>query len=247
MNDFTVEVDRAVPLQNSLVITAFPTIGNVASTVVRYLTEVTNVKHVGGFYSPRYPPIASVHAGSVDLPVEVHAGSYVCGMQDEFDHLVVVTSDVPVPDPLAHDLAVAILDWSREVGSGEIVALEGLRVTDGGETRVHGLGSTGDVKRRLEANDVPLLQEGLIGGVTSVLLHRAKSWGLSVYGLLVRASAEGPDASAAAELLRAANRVIVHEALDEANLDADMARVSGNLSKRQEAARPLRRTDVAYT
>lgn len=250
MSDFVVEVDRSVPLRDALVLTAFPTIGNVSSIAVRFLVEFADLRRVGGIHSPRLPPIASVHDGRAAPLVEIFVGERACGVGGVCEELVVVTSDLPVPPELAHDLAVAILDWSREIGDGEVVALEGVKTSSDSpkaEPEIFGVASTARTRERLTENKVPLLEHGLIGGVTGVLLHRGASWGVDVYGLLVRANPDEPDARAAARLLRVVDRVLVRAGFDEEALGSAVGRIEKAVAaRRRDLAETAAIPDVAY-
>lgn len=247
MSDFVVEVDRAVPLRNALVVTAFPTLGNVAAIAAHFLVEVAELKHVGGIHSPRLPPLAAVHEGEPSPPVEVYAGERACGVDGVCESLVVVTSPLRVPPQASHDLAVALLDWSREIGSGELVALEGMMTTRPDAPDLLGVASTPKAREVLERYDVPLLEEGLLGGVSGVLLHRGASWDIDVYGLLARADGKAPDAEAAARLVRAADRVLIRAGFDEGAIEGSVTKIEGGLKTRQaEAQAQVPVADVAY-
>lgn len=249
MSHFVVEVDPAASLRRALVVTAFPTLGNVSTVAARFLVEVADLKCIGSIYSPRLPPFAAVHDGWPVGPVEVFAGERVCGVDGVCESLVVVTSNVPIPNELAHDLAMAIIDWSRQIGAGEVVALEGMKSDRDSEESLLGIGSTPGAVEALRKLDIPVLEDGLLGGITGVLLHRGRAEKVMVYGLLVRANEHAADARAAATLVRTVDRLLIRAGFDDAAIESSVKRVEEKVRAKQHEAQEQthpRPVDIAY-
>ena len=80
-----------------------------------------------------------------------------------------------------------------------------------------GIGSTAAMRERLEAMEVPLLQHGVINGVSAALLSEARRRRLEVMSLLVEAETRFPDARAA-ELIKVLDHLLPIMDLDESPL-----------------------------
>ena len=242
-DDFAVELDAGLRLEDALIVTAFPTVGNVACTAARFLVKHLKLPYVGGVYSPRLPPVASLLKGRPGPPVEAYAALHACGPGGVCKSLVVLTSDVPIDDGAAHDLALRILDWSREVRAGGIAALDGVKSARP-DAKVLGAGATPAALDRLRSFGVPAFEDGILRGVSAVLLHRGAAQKVDVYGLLVRAASGSADTRGALALIREADRVLIGADFPEHLLRDDVEPMQEEAGERQRAA--SRTVDVAY-
>lgn len=238
-------MDEGVPLRDSLLVVAFPTLANVACTAARFLLERLDLPRVGTIYSPDLPPVATLRHGRPSGPVEIYAGTQACGLDGVCQGLAVVTTDAAIEDNLAHDLAMALLKWSRDIGSGEIAVLEAVRQTsDGAAPAVMGAASTDAAIERLETHGIPLVEQGILRGVPAVLLHRGAAWNVAVYALVAAAHAEPTDASAANRLIQEMDRVLVRSGIARDLQDEAVEMLQEDVMQRRLAASPS--VDIAY-
>ena len=140
--------------------------------------------------------------------IRIYAGEPVCRV-DDCDKLVIIMTELVIAPNLAHGIAEAMLEWSKASNAVMGVLIDAFAQGGGpamnGQSPVVdyedtdaidllGIGSTAAMRERLEAMEVPLLQHGVINGVSAALLSEARRRRLEVMSLLVEAETRFPDA-----------------------------------------------------
>ena len=192
-----------IDAEGAHVIAAFPSIGLVATIAANFLIERLGLRQVGTMDGPDFPTISVVQKGEPLSPVRIYAGKYPT--KGNAGRLVVFLSEFqPNPD-LVRPVAAAILEWARENQVASVVSPEGLVVE--GEAahdnivELYAIGATERGREALRKAGVPLFNEGIVAGVTGILLNLGKRDGLNVIGLLSEAKKEYPDARSAATVI----------------------------------------------
>ncbi len=180
-------------------VAAFPSVGLVATIAANFIIDSLDLPQVGILDGERFPTLSVVCDGAPSHPVRIHAGRYKAG--DEERSIVVFLSEFRPPADLVRPVAEAILKWCREKAVGLLVTPEGLLVEgEGAEDNileVYTIGSTEAVRDRLNSAGAPLFKDGVVAGVTGVLLNGGRRDGVDVAGILAEAKPEHPDARSA--------------------------------------------------
>lgn len=229
-----VKIKAEVDTEGGLVIACFPSVGMVSSIVAHYLIEHLELRFVGGINDSRLPPVCLVQDGIPLPPIRIYAGEPVCNVEG-CDKVILIMSELQIPDPLVFEIVEAMFDWSKtaNVGGGVLIDAFARKGVSGGpqlgnEPMVEyedtpaidilGVGATAKTREMLEKMGVGLIEQGVLRSVTGALLAEGRRRGLDISAILVEADPRFPDARAAAELIQHLNSLLPAVELDEAPL-----------------------------
>ena len=233
-----VKVSDTVDTEGALVISCFPSVSHVSSIVAHYLIERLELKFVGGVLHPNLPPVALVQDGKPMPPVRMYAGKPVCNME-RCDNLVVLVSEAPVPPRMCLPLAEVLLEYSHQNGFQAGVLIDAfsheqesgheVMDTDDSDETMLGIGATDWALEQLKDMDIPLLEAGMVAGMSGVLLGEGRRRGLNMLCIMAEAAGGIPDARAAARVIERLNRMLPAIELDTEPLLAEAERIEAQI------------------
>ncbi len=190
--------------RGATVVAAFPSVGLVATIAANFIIDSLELPQVGILDGERFPTLSVVSDGEPSHPVRIHAGK-VANQNGDEQKFVVFIAEFRPPADLVRSVAEAILSWCREHDVGLLVTPEGLLVDgEGAEDNileVYTIGSTEASRNRLTDAGAPLFRDGVVAGVTGVLLNGGRRDAVDVVGILAEAKPEHPDARSAAAVI----------------------------------------------
>ncbi len=199
---------KEVDLTNAMLIEAFPTVGLVSSIAGHFIIDQLKLEEIGTISSRFFMPAAVIHNGSPSPPVRICAGKRICGPDGSCDQIVVIISEFMPSVDIIRPLGEAILAWAKKKKCRFIVTLEGANVIEPKKLQTHGVGSTQKMKELLKTYNIDETQEGMITGVTGVLLFEGARLKRDVLCLLADAHTSYPDSRAAATLVETLDKMI---------------------------------------
>ncbi len=225
--------EDSVP-EGAYVVAAFPSVGLVATITATYLVEELRLVQIGVMDSPRFPTISVVEKGEPLNPVRIYAGP--CGS----GHIVVFLSEFQPSPELVRPVSEALLQWSKEHHCASIIAPEGLVMEDepvfDGELDVFAASSTADGRHQVVDAGATLFPEGIVAGVTGVLLNLGKRDQFPVIGILSEAEQGQPDARSATAIVELLANII-GDRIDTARLRQQAELFDGQLDDVQRRIR----------
>lgn len=241
--DITVIEQKKLDLSNALVVVGFPTVGLVSTIAANYVVSSLELERIGAIYSDFFPPTAVIHKSIPMPPVRIYAGDVICGPGGSCEELVVIFSEFNPPPNLVKPIADAIIEWcaAKAEKCRLIVALEGIPV-DGGlkeDLRTFGLGSTPKAREVLGEFGIEQLQEGVVAGLSGVLLYEGERLGIDVACLLAEASPNYPNARAAAKVLEMLDKIIPALHIDPQPLYLEAEKIEVQIKSYLEKAKPV--------
>lgn len=242
--DPVIKVSPLVDTDEALVVTCFPSTGMVSSIVAHYLLEKLDLQFAGGVSDARLPPFCLVQDGAPMPPIRFYAGMPICSLE-HVDKLVLIVSEFPVPDRAILPLTRSLLKWSKEakVKAGVIVDAfprKGTESEDEDENKVEvmeaddeatmlGVGATEEAREVLRGMEIPPLGQGVLGGMTGVMLGEGRRKGLDMLAILAEADQRMPDARAAAGLIEKLDSLLPAIKLDPEPLYEEAGRLENHL------------------
>ncbi|MBT6644392.1 MAG: proteasome assembly chaperone family protein [Euryarchaeota archaeon] len=247
----TVKLKAEIELDGALVISCFPGVGMVSSIAAHFLIEQLNLKFIGGVQDPRLPPVCLIEDGVPLPPIRAYAGQPECNVKD-CNKVVLLMSELHIPDKLVFQLVNSLFAWSESerIKAGLIIDAFARKGVAGGQKLgnepmveyedteaidILGVGATEEVRKRLDSMDIPLIEQGVLRGMTATLLSEGRRRGLDLMAILVEADPRFPDARAAAELIKHLNTLLPTIELDEKPLLEEAERLEEQLVKMMEA------------
>lgn len=155
-------------------IEGFPGAGLVGPMAVSYMVEKLEIEPAGYIESDLFPPIAAVHNG---IPMHV-ARLYV----DTKDRLLMALSEFMIPVNAVYQLGNELLSFARKNGISRIVSIGGMPAQKPGDTAYIITSDKDELKR---AAGMKPIEEGVIAGVSAVLITGAKIFNIPADTLLV--------------------------------------------------------------
>ena len=223
MTKATIRIDEEVETEDALIVCCFPSVGMVSSVVAHFLIDHLDLKFVGGVTHPDLPALCLVNEGVPLPPIRAYSGDPVCTV-DGCDKVILLMSELMVPDPLVHDIVTAMFDWSKNAKTSKGVLIDafarkgmkgGLNgqepmvdYEDTPEIDVLGVGATPKMRTMLEELGIPMVEQGVIKGITGVLLGEANRRGRNILSIMVEADPRFPDARAAAVIIEKLNTLL---------------------------------------
>ena len=238
-----VKVSDGAITEGALVVSCFPGVSHVSSIVAHYLIERLELKFVGGVVDSRLPPVALIHEGKPMPPVRMYAGKPVCNME-QCDSIVVLVSEAPVPPKLMLPLSEALLSYSheKEFQAGVLVdsfshqqesGHEVMDSDDSDETLL-GIGATDWAVDQLKEMGIPLLEAGMVAGMSGVLLGEGRRRKLNMMCIMAEAVGGIPDARAAARVIEKLNKLLPTMELDTEPLLEEAERIETQIKVMME-------------
>lgn len=230
-----------IDLSEAIVIAGFPSIGLVSTIVANYLIDALALKQIGSVKSSQFPALSVVHTREPLSPVRIYTGILKNGKK-----IVIFVSEFRPKPHLIHALSNIVLKWVREKGCNLLISPEGM-VVEGKEGKfseeeniaeAFAIGSTENARGMLGKKDIPQFKNGIIAGVSGVLLNIGKQTGFDVIAILAEAHPEIPDARAAASALNVIATIIGAE-INVGPLYDEAERIERQLQKIHKQAKPM--------
>lgn len=231
-SDLQVHEFEDVDLAGATIIDGFPSVGLVSTITANYLIDVLELQQIGIMDSKYFPTVSIVRNGVPLYPVRIYAGKGVCIFISEFQ---------PAPK-LIRPIAESILAFAKKKGASTIISPEGLVLDSEGEDEeevaVYALGSTPATRDLLAKHDIAQFGNGIITGVSGVLLNLGKKENLNAISILAEANPNYPDARAAAKVIEAIDKLLPHIQIDVKPLYTEAENIEKTLRMMQKQAAP---------
>jgi len=241
MEEIKVIEYEEVDLSNSMLVVAFPTVGLISSIAGHYIIDSLNLKEIGTIISRHFMPATVIHKAKPSPPVRMYTGQKTCGPDGTCDQLVVIISEFMPPLEIIKPVVDLIFDWSDEKGCQSIVALEGTHAMGDKSKKnpkVYGIGSNIEMKNILKRYKIGETQEGMITGVTGVLLYEGVLRQRNVICLLSEAHSAYPDSRAAGNLIEKLDVMLPEIKIDPKPLYKEARNIEKNIRKFLEQSKP---------
>ncbi|QLH74844.1 MAG: proteasome assembly chaperone family protein [Methanomassiliicoccales archaeon] len=228
MNDFDIIEIRPNNIKGAYVIEGFSSIGLVGSIAANYIVTLLDLQQIAILDSAYLPSVSIVRDGVPHSPVRIYAGQIG---QDKKDKIVVVVSEFEPPQEILKSLALTLMDWVEDKRCRMVISPEGIASKasenqgNGPQTKVekkgdepevtfYGVASTPRARELLQANNIPIFENGVVVGLAGVLLNEGVNRDFDVISILSEAHADYPDARAAATAVEVIDKLLLHTQLD---------------------------------
>lgn len=232
--------EELMEIKDALVLVGFPTIGIVSSIVSNHVIRQLSLKRIGFIDSRYFVPTAVIIDGVPNPPVRIYGGEHKCGPDRRCQQVIVVTSEFTPPAHLMEPIADLLLDWTASRRASLIVTVEGVNSSakEGGDAVVLGVGSTLEARHMLKDLGVELMADGMVGGLSGVLLHRGLVAKRNVISLLAETPSAYPGARSAAKTIEVLDRMLPLIKLDPKPLYEKAAEIEKAIKEAMNRATP---------
>ncbi|MGQ9583105.1 MAG: proteasome assembly chaperone family protein [Thermoplasmatota archaeon] len=220
--ELEIYIKRSGDFTGAAVVEGFPSVGLVSTLAANYLVEQLKLPNIGCIHS-RYLPVTSIiRDGQPHHPVRIYGDS----------RLVVFLSEFRPPAALVAPLVDAVLEWTGKAGCGPIISAEGLPIDDTAKPEkinTYGVASTEKTRNLLDRCGIPLLREGIVTGISGVLLNEGARLDRDILCIIADAHESYPDARSAARIVEAIDSLLPQIKLDTAPLYKEAERMEAEI------------------
>ena len=240
MEDIEIIEYNEVDLSSSLLVVAFPTVGLISSIAGHFIIDSLKLEEIGAITSREFMPATVIHKSRPSPPVRIYAGEKKCGPDGSCEQLAVIISEFMPPYNIIKPLADKILQWADKKGCKIVITLEGTHVVGDKKRKlnVYGVGSNSEMKNFLKTYKIDETQEGMITGVTGVLLYQGVLMERDVICLLSEAHSSYPDSRAAGNLLKKLDVMLPGIKIDPKPLYKEAEKIEEQIKKFMEQSKP---------
>jgi uncharacterized protein len=237
--------------EDGLMIVGFPSVGLVSSIAANFIVRTSKLERVAAITSGDFPPYTLIHEGVPSPPVRIYAGERNCDEKGEkCEQLVTVAAEFMPKPEMVQPLAEKLLDYCSDKGIKTIVALEGINWQGTEEPHILGVGSTAATREMLKKYGVEEMKEGMVSGITGVLLYGGELRGIDVICLLGPARVDFPDARGSAKLLEIVAKMLPELKIDPEPLYKEAEEIEQQIRKAMESVnqpkKPTPEESVVY-
>lgn len=199
------EFDAKLDLAGAKVVDGFPSVGLVSTIAANYLIDTLKLKQIGVMDHPAFPTLSVVHNGETLSPVRIYGGEKQTEGRAGKERIVVFVSEFQPAPALVRPISEAMVNWARAKKCDYVISPEGLvlegEATEDEKVEVYGIGSSARTNALLKERGIPAFKEGIITGVSGVLLNMGKRDQFDVVSILAEAHPNYPDARSAAVVI----------------------------------------------
>jgi len=214
--EITVHEYEKLDLKGAMAVIGFPSVGLVSSIAANFMVKTMEMKRGASLISEEFPPYAFIHNGQASPPVRIYVGERKCGNSGEqCEKIIVITAEFMPSPGLIKPVVDTLLEWCRSKGVNIIITLEGINMgEDSSENKTLCVATGSQCKSMVTKYNLDEMNEGMVSGISGVLLYEAERLGSDVICLLGPARTDYPDARGAAGLLE-----IIGDMFPELKLD----------------------------
>ncbi len=163
-------------LKDYTLIEAFPGIGLVASMTGSYIIEKLEMEYIGYIDSDLFPPIAAIHNDTPMFPSRIYKN-------DKFKLLVVV-SEFTIPQEAIYQLSNELLAFLRKNRITRLISISGIPSQKPSDS-LYILSLDAQTLKKADSAGIKHIKEGVVAGVSAVLLNYAPQYKITSLNLLV--------------------------------------------------------------
>ncbi len=186
--------------EHAAMLEAVPGVGNVGKIVVDSLVDKHPSRTIGWILHPDFPPHSTLDSNGLVSPPRININSILLP-----NGRTVITVGGPLQPMTAagqHEISEAILELASESGTPQLLVLAGL-AADPDDREIHVICADAEVRKNLEANDIPVSREhpeaGMIG-IAGLLISLSPLYGVPAVGLVAETMGASTDVLAADRL-----------------------------------------------
>jgi uncharacterized protein len=216
---------KNINIEGGCIIDGFPSVGLVSTIAANYIINQLDLERVGVITSSHFPVASIIRNGVPSHPVRMYAGHGV----------LVFISEFRPPSPIVKSMAQKILDYAHKKHCDLVISTEGLASLNeedhAKDIEAFGVGSSSRAREILHGNKIKELKEGMITGISGMLLNEGERMRMDVICLIAEARANFPDARAGAKLVELIDVILPKIEIDTTPLVKEAERLENEIKK----------------
>ncbi len=220
--------------ENPIAIVGFPGVGLVGSILTSFVIRELNMEVIAGITSPDFPPYALIQNGNPYPPIRVY-GCKRENSSEECGDLVIVTSEISLKPEQFYDLNSTLMEVFKDLGISSVISIEGIPQFDE-DNSILACGTSKVSRDRIEELGLRKLDDGLVRGLTGVMLYEGFYSNVDVLAMLCPANPALPDPRSAASILEPLSKLVPELKIDTEPLYKEAEDIENKIKEQQEYA-----------
>ncbi len=177
--------------KSPIIIEGFPGFGFVSTIATEFLIKHLNAKKIGRFCSEKLLPVSVIHNSQVIEPLEIYYAKK--------ENIMILRTMTNVSGA-EWEIAAIVQELAEKVKAKEIISIEGLAASEKAADKSKVYYFSKNNSKKFESMKIENLKNGIVMGVTGVLLLKADKLPMSC--LFAEANPNLPDSRAAGEIIK---------------------------------------------
>jgi len=190
-------------LRDPIAVIGFPTVGLTSSIMANMYIKSLDMTPIAGMASWTMPPYCLVSDGNVMPPLRFFG--YRNKRKNGHDVIICMTEYAPKPED-CYLVANKVLMFLRAKGCKTVICMEGAPKYDNSKTLA--VASGPNAEKLIKKCGLETLKEGMIRGLSGVIMYLGPSKGMDVVTIMVPASAGVPDPGSSTEFIEPVSKLI---------------------------------------
>jgi len=192
-----------VNLKDPVAVIGFPSVGLNSSIMANMYIKSLDMIPVAGMASPLMPPYCLISDSLAMPPVRFYA--YKNKRKNGHDVLLCMTEFAPKPEE-CYQLTHRILNYLRAKGCRTVISMEGTPKFE--NSKILAVASGENAEKLLKKSRIEPMKEGMIRGMTGVMMYAAPSKKMDIISIMVPATSGVPDPASAAQFIEPISRLV---------------------------------------
>ncbi len=241
-DDLKVYQHQPIQFKNAMFVEGLPSVGLLSSIAANFLVNQLELDYIGAIHSDNFHPTTVIYDGHPLPPMRLYAGDPSCEDSSVCDQVIVLVSEFKYPNELIRPLVRTIFDWLEDKDVRLILSMEAIPTKeeiDEDERKVMGLGTSEATRNYIDKFGIGGMTNGVITGLSGVLLYEAERQQKDVLCLLTEADVRYPAAKAAATLIEVVDKLLPNIKLDPEPLFEEAEKIEGQINSALAQAKPV--------
>lgn len=236
-SDIQIRTLKEVKLESPVFVEGMPGVGLIGGIVASYLIDKLKMEPIAYVDSRFIPPVAVLRNGITRNPVEIY----------QKDNLLIIFSNVPIVPELVYDLSEKLVLWLISMGVEKMISIAGIPTPITGEN-VYGVANDIKMIEYLNSNDVDVLTDGMVSGMSGGLMLHAAKRKVPGFTLLAQTPGLNPDPKGSVEIIKVLNKILglevdveplIREAKEIESKMEELARETRKMKKKEVKELPM--------
>jgi uncharacterized protein len=177
--------------KNPVIIEGFPGFGFVSTIATEFLIKHLNAKKIGKFSTNKILPVSVIHNSKILEPLEIYYAKK--------ENIVLLRTITNITGA-EWEIADIVSELAGKLKAKEIISIEGISSSEKTADKSKVYYYTNQSTKNFENMKIPNLKDGIVMGVTGVLLMKSDK--LPISCLFAEANPNLPDSRAAGEIIK---------------------------------------------
>lgn len=222
-------------LDNPVALIGFPSVGLVSSIISNFYVGQFGMPVIASMSGSFMPPYCFISGGNAYPPVRFY-GRKGKGKNGR-DVIICLSEYAPKPED-TYDLAREIISFLKQMGVKEVVCFEGIpKFSEDDVLTICGSGP--GCNNMIRKSKLPIMENGMIRGLTGIIMYNAPLAGLDVVSLLCPSAQGVPDPGSAAGFIEPVSRMIPGFKADSKPLLEEADLIKKRIEEQQTGTREM--------